>query len=207
MTAPIVWQSASLLLSYPGPRWPRTAALVAEALAPAAGPGPDALRRFARRTRDEAPLDLQARYVATFDRTRRRTLYMTYYTDGDTRARGASLAAVKARYRAAAWVPDESELPDFLPVMLEFAARCPGPGGELLAEHRAGLDLLRRGLDAAGSGYAPVVGAVQATLPAPGRAKRRPGRTGPPPAEMVGADAVPVVPEFGRSAADEGARR
>ncbi|MEU6036724.1 nitrate reductase molybdenum cofactor assembly chaperone [Actinomadura sp. NPDC047616] len=171
----------------------------------------DAVRRFVRQTRDVEPPELQARYVATFDRSRRRTLYMTYYTDGDTRSRGASLAALKARYRSAGWAPEETELPDFLPVMLEFAARCPAPGWELLAEHRAGLELLRRGLHDHGSSYALLVDAVRATLPAPGRAERRAvrsaARTGPP-AETVGLDGAPEVPAFGDPiAAAEGARR
>ncbi|MFC5745763.1 nitrate reductase molybdenum cofactor assembly chaperone [Actinomadura rugatobispora] len=210
MIKPIVWQSASLLLNYPGPGWARAVSLVTDAVGPGKGPAAEAVRRFVRETRDVEALELQARYVATFDRTRRRTLYMTYYTDGDTRSRGGSLAALKARYRAAGWAPEESELPDFLPVMLEFAARCPA-GGALLAEHGAGLELLRRGLDAHGSPYALLVDAVRATLPSPGRAERRSvrslARTGPP-AETVGLEGAPGLPAFGASAAAaEGTRR
>ncbi|WP_131739150.1 nitrate reductase molybdenum cofactor assembly chaperone [Actinomadura roseirufa] len=189
MIEPIIWQSASLLLDYPGPGWPRTLSLVAESLAGAESPAAGALRRFAERERATPPLEREERYVVTFDRSRRRTLFMTYYTDGDTRNRGAALAAIKAGYRAEGWAPDAAELPDFLPLMLEFAARCPVPGLSLLARHRPGAELLRLALHDHNSVYAPVLDAVCATLPEAGAADRRAlrtlARTGPP-VETVG---------------------
>ncbi|SEU27786.1 nitrate reductase molybdenum cofactor assembly chaperone [Nonomuraea wenchangensis] len=114
--------------------------------------------------------------------------YLTYYADGDTRRRGASLAALKRRYRAAGWELMEDELPDFLPVVLEFAA-LDATGAEVLREHRVGLELLRAALERRGSPYALVVGAVCGTLPpatAEQRAEVRRLAAGGPPAESVG---------------------
>ncbi|MGI5327078.1 respiratory nitrate reductase subunit gamma [Actinomadura nitritigenes] len=71
---------------------------------------------------------------------RRRTLDLTYHTDGDTRRRGGSLARLKGVLHEHGWEPGERRLPDFLPVLLEFAARCPDPGERLLREHRPGND-------------------------------------------------------------------
>jgi nitrate reductase molybdenum cofactor assembly chaperone NarJ/NarW len=162
----VVYQAAALLLDYPGEDWPERRARVTEALVPLPAPETRPLLAFCRATADVPLLDLGARYVTTFDRSRRRTLHLTHYTDGDTRRRGASLAALKARYRRHGWEPTGGELPDFLPTVLEFAARCPVPGRAVLQEHRGALDLLARGLDAHGSPYLDVVRAVRATLPA-----------------------------------------
>ncbi|MFI0420602.1 nitrate reductase molybdenum cofactor assembly chaperone [Spongiactinospora sp. 9N601] len=186
---PAVHQAASLLLCYPGEGWEDTRDLVAAALAPLPGEAAAALRRFCAATAQASPLELGTRYVATFDRTRRRTLHMTYYIDGDTRRRGMSLARIKALYRSCGWRPEERELPDFLPLMLEFAARCPQPGTALLHRHRAGLDLLGSALRAHRSDYADVVFAVTETLGEPTAEQRRLAQAiaeDGPPAESVG---------------------
>ncbi|KNB49784.1 nitrate reductase molybdenum cofactor assembly chaperone [Streptomyces caatingaensis] len=166
--ASTVRQAASLLLSYPERDWPARCALVEDALHPAV-PGEPArlLADFCRATAAVPVLDLAARYVTTFDRSRRRTLHLTYYTDGDTRRRGASLVRLKSLYRAHGWEPAGGELPDFLPAVLEFAARCPEPGRALLVEHRPALELLHAALTKHTSPYADVVRAVLLTLPDP----------------------------------------
>ena len=56
-----------------------------------------------------------------------------------------------------------AELPDHLPVMLEFAALAPAGHGEaLLAEHRPAIELLRLSLHDLGSPYAHVLDAIAA---------------------------------------------
>lgn len=183
-----VRQAAALLLGYPDEDWPARLALVREGVGRLTGPGTAPLLRFCATVQDTPVLDLAARYVTTFDRSRRRTLHLTYYTDGDTRRRGAALAALKARYRAHGWQPPEDELPDHLPLVLEFAARCPEPGTRLLQDHRPGIELLAMALTDRSSPYADVLAAVLATLPdAPhGRAAALAlARTGPP-TESVG---------------------
>ncbi|GAA1106403.1 nitrate reductase molybdenum cofactor assembly chaperone [Streptomyces javensis] len=186
---PAVRQAAALLLGYPGPDWPARHALVRDCLTELSIPAAAPLLRFCA-TVDGVPLlDLAAAYVRTFDRSRRRTLHLTYYTDGDTRRRGSTLAALKARYRAHGWAPPEDELPDHLPLMLEFAARCPDPGTRLLRDHRAALELLRMSLTDHGSPYADVLRAVCDTLPGPSPADRAAALAlarGGPPTETVG---------------------
>ncbi|WP_031026305.1 nitrate reductase molybdenum cofactor assembly chaperone [Streptomyces albus] len=192
MTAPLVHQAASLLLSYPDDGWParlRTVTTTLEEVPAASCASRAGLLRFCAEAADASGLEPAARYVATFDRSRRRTLHLTYYTHGDTRARGAALAALKALMRQHGWEVSQGELPDFLPGVLEFAARCPEPGGRLLADHRAALTLLTEALARYGSPYRHVLGAVLSTLPAPPRAERAAvralARSGPP-TETVG---------------------
>lgn len=110
--------------------------------------------------------ELQQHYVETFDLQRRSSLYLTFFTEGDTRKRGQALLRLKRLYRAAGLEMEGGELPDFLPVMLEFADMAPdGVGQRLLREHRAGLELLRRSLTELESPYRHLVDAVCAGLP------------------------------------------
>lgn len=208
MSCPAVCQAASLLLQYPGPGWDRRLAIVRTALTAWGAPQARPLLRFCAAAERTSGTEFAARYVATFDRSRRRTLHLTYYTDGDTRRRGMSLADLKARYRAHGWVCPPDELPDFLPTVLEFAARCPEPGQEILLAHRAGIALLGHALEAFHSPYADVVRAVDATLPGAGPADRRAAlaqaRTGPP-VETVGLE--PFAPGGTTPSLGEGARR
>ncbi|MEU7581763.1 nitrate reductase molybdenum cofactor assembly chaperone [Streptomyces sp. NPDC041068] len=203
MSRPVVHQAAALLLGYPDETWPGRLHAVRSALEAVPGQDIALLLRFCEQVGATDPLALAARYVATFDRSRRRCLYLTYYTDGDTRRRGAALAALKSLYRDHGWQPPEDELPDFLPLMLEFAARAPDTGVRLLTDHRPALELLRFALAAHRSPYADVVQAVCATLPGSGPATReaalRLARTGPP-AEAVGL--LPYVERAPRRAPD-----
>jgi nitrate reductase delta subunit len=117
-----------------------------------------------------APLDeLERDYVETFDLSRKRALYLSYWTDGDTRRRGEVLARFKQRYRASGFLVDtHGELPDHLPLVLEYAAIAdPEDGLAMLTEYRASLELLRFALIDAASPYAGALEAVCSTLPGP----------------------------------------
>jgi nitrate reductase delta subunit len=141
------------------------------------------------------PFDHARHYVSVFDTRRRCCLYLTWWSDGETRRRGASLAALKQRYRAAGVELGSSELPDFLPVVLEYAALTDlADGLALLQEHRAGVELLRLALLDAGTPYAAVLEAVCSLLPGPSpadvAAAKALARTGPP-SEQVGLEPAP----------------
>jgi nitrate reductase delta subunit len=163
---PAPWALLSFLLRYPdreiAAAGPELEAEVAE-LAP--GAVREALQRFLATWTDD-PTALAARYVQTFDLRRRATLELTYYAHGDTRERGMALLRLKKLYRAAGLAHDSAELPDHLTVMLAFAALAPpGHGEAVLAQHRAGIELLRLSLHDSGSAYAHVLDAVAALLP------------------------------------------
>ena len=136
------------------------------------------------------PLELAKEYVQTFDMKRKACPYLTYWTHGDTRNRGAHMHEFTAVYRGAGAEPPTSESPDHLPVVLEFAAIVdPRAGRRLLAEHRMAIEVLLEALTERESCYADAVAAVCATLPAvtdqETRRARRLAEAGPP-AEAVG---------------------
>ncbi|WP_228010815.1 nitrate reductase molybdenum cofactor assembly chaperone [Nonomuraea phyllanthi] len=159
-----------------------------------------AVAEFAAELESRPLLRAQEHYVSVFDTRNRRTLYLTWWTDGDTRRRGSSLATLKQRYRARGLTPPEgAELPDYLPVVLEYAALEPDDGTALLTEHRGALELIRFALADAGTPYALLLEAVCATLPGPSPASReqaramirRPPAAGP---ELVGLEAPGLLP-------------
>ncbi|MFI6218447.1 nitrate reductase molybdenum cofactor assembly chaperone, partial [Nocardia brasiliensis] len=131
---------------------------------------------------------------------RRSSMHLTFYAYGDTRKRGMALLRFKHAYRQAGAELADTELPDHLPVVLEFAATVDPIGGErLLGEHVPVLELLRLSLSDSGSPYADVLGAVLATLPPPTTADRRRiaelAAQGPP-EEEVGLDPFATDPSM-----------
>ena len=56
-------------------------------------------------------IEASVQYAEVFDWKRRRTLFLTYYTAGDTRNRGMALLAFSDMYRAAGVIPPARELP------------------------------------------------------------------------------------------------
>lgn len=160
------------------------------------------LARFVDHLERHTQSELAQSYVETFDLHRRTSMYLTYYRYGDTRKRGMALLRLKRLYAAAGFEPTGDELPDYLPLMLEFAALAPEErAGGILREHRPAIELLRTGLHAADSPYAHLLDALSSCLPRLSPVERERVRklaVEGPPSEQVGLQpfAPPeVVPE------------
>ena len=190
-----VWQVVSLLLDYPSEELVDRVPLLRSALAEVPEAHTADLTAFLDVLEDCPLRDLQVDYVDTFDVTRRCALHLTYFTDGDTRKRGVSLVRFKQAYGAAGLELDSAELPDFLPVLLEFGALYDGDvAWRLLNDHRVGIELLSRALHHRESRWAGVVDGLRSTLPRldgdAEEALRRLIAAGPP-SEDVGLDTSP----------------
>lgn len=164
----VVRQAAAWCLSYPDEAFVDTLGTIARALHEQ--PATDAVERllgFVDGTRERALSALQEEYVEVFDLSRKHALYLSYWTDGDTRRRGEVLGTFKQRYRDSGHLVDtRGELPDYLPMVLEFAATVDEEAGtQLLQAYRPSVELLRIALREMESPYALVVEAVCATLP------------------------------------------
>lgn len=152
----VLYQASALCLTYPDENLLERLPLVREA-APQ-------LREFADRAVRTPLPDLAAHYVRVFGSGNRLSLCLSRWRDGDTRGRGMSLSRLKELYRAHGLEFTDEELPDFLPAVLEFAARTGNT--DPLTEYHDGLEQLRSRLTEAGTPYASVLDAVCATLPA-----------------------------------------
>ena len=69
--------------------------------------------------------DLQERYVLLFDRTRSLSLHLFEHIHGESRDRGQALVDLAAHYEKHGLVIGARELPDFLPLFLEFLGTRP----------------------------------------------------------------------------------
>jgi nitrate reductase molybdenum cofactor assembly chaperone NarJ/NarW len=182
------YKLCSLLLQYPdeellAARWEIRDAVAELPRSDAA----EALQRFLGWWLAADPTEIAQHYVEAIDLHKRSGLYLTFYSDGDRRERGSALLRLKRLYRAAGLpLEGSSELPDYLPVMLEFASAAPDGRGELvLREHRAGLELLQRSLRDLGSPYDAVCLTLGAASAAD-RARAAKLALSGPPQELVG---------------------
>ncbi len=184
------WQAASLLLAYPDEQRDERLDTVDTLLTHIEGTARELLARTLAALRATDPLAAATDYVETFDMRRRSTMYLTYWTAGDTRNRGREMLAFANVYRDAGVEPPRSEAPDHLPVVLEFAAAVdPDAGRRLLTENRVPIDVLQQALMQAQSPYAHTIAALCETLPPVTdqelQRARRLAESGPP-AEAVG---------------------
>jgi nitrate reductase delta subunit len=181
---------ASLLLQYPSEDL-REAAIAAREIeiGPARGRQAQELHQFCGWYVSRPVPDLQRLYVDAFDFTKQCSLHLSYHVHGDRRQRGLAMLAIKEAYRVAGFEPPGDELPDFLPLMLEFAALAPDEGAELLEDNRVAIELVRASLRRESSPFAPLLEVVVAALGRLGSQKlariRRLAADGPP-AEEVG---------------------
>ncbi len=166
----------------------------------------ETLDRFLDWHRGRTLHQLQEEYVETFDFNRRCSLHLTYHINGDSRQRGLSLLKIKTAYRDAGFEFGDDELPDYLPVMLEFAAMAPEPiGRELLERHRPAIELIRGGLQTQDSPWAGLFDLIREDLPSLSRRQisriRKLAENGPP-SEEVGLEPF-APPEVMPTGADD----
>jgi nitrate reductase delta subunit len=108
-------------------------------------------------------LDAQERYVFLFDRTRSLSLHLFEHVHGESRDRGQAMVDLIKLYEDAGYSPTASELPDYLPLFLEFASmRPPAEALELVGQPGHVLAALRERLVRRKSVYEAAFGALVA---------------------------------------------
>ncbi|WP_114855710.1 nitrate reductase molybdenum cofactor assembly chaperone [Brachybacterium sp. YJGR34] len=162
----ICWIAVSWMLTYPEERTIERFTAVRELAGGLPDPARTALLGSLHQLSAQDPVILQEQYVDTFDTRRRGCLHLTYFSHGDTRRRGMALLRIKQDFRAAGLVIGAEELPDHLPVVLEFAAAHDAErGAKILRANRPGVELLRLHLADIGSPWHGALVALCATLP------------------------------------------
>jgi nitrate reductase delta subunit len=108
-------------------------------------------------------MDVQARYVALFDQSRSLSLHLYEHSHGESRDRGQAMVNLLQHYRANGLEPGTSELPDFLPLFLEFLSTLPASEARpLLGQALPVVALLRARLEKRGASYGAVFQAIEA---------------------------------------------
>ncbi|HVY00192.1 MAG TPA: nitrate reductase molybdenum cofactor assembly chaperone [Pseudorhodoplanes sp.] len=122
------FKALSALLTYPSAELQRAAGEISEVLT-REEMIPARIRDQLRALLDELAgwdlYDLQERYVLLFDRTRSLSLHLFEHVHGESRDRGQAMIDLKTQYEIAGLQINTGELPDFLPLFLEFLATRP----------------------------------------------------------------------------------
>lgn len=106
--------------------------------------------------------DLEESYVALFDRSRTLSLNLFEHVHGESRDRGGAMVSLVETYREAGFDPVTSELPDHLPVLLEFLAlQPPAQAKDILADAAHIFEALRVRLERRESAYQAVFAVLQ----------------------------------------------
>ena len=158
------YQALACLLTYPTPDLQRLAPealaiIEAEALIPKTIR--KALGRLVAEITGGDIYDLQEAYTELFDRTRSLSLNLYEHVHGESRDRGEAMVALAELYRSHDLHLSANELPDFLPVFLEFLSTLPeAQAASLLGEATHVLDAMGERLKTRGSAYRAIFGAL-----------------------------------------------
>jgi nitrate reductase molybdenum cofactor assembly chaperone NarJ/NarW len=121
-------KALSALLTYPTAELQQAAGEIDAALARAVAIPARVRAALHELTEDLATgdlYDLQERYVLLFDRTRSLSLHLFEHVHGESRDRGQAMIDLKTQYEQAGLFISAAELPDFLPLFLEYLATRP----------------------------------------------------------------------------------
>lgn len=119
------------------------------------------LRTLAATLQRQDPLEVEARYVETFDRGRSTSLHLFEHVHGDSRDRGPAMIDLVQTYEKAGLYLAPEELPDHLGVVLEFAStQPPALARAFLGEMAHILNAIFSALLKRESPYAAVLAAV-----------------------------------------------
>ena len=121
-------KALSALLTYPSAELKQAAGEISEAIEnePAFSFAVrDRLHKLLSELARDDLYDLQERYVLLFDRTRSLSLHLFEHVHGESRDRGQAMVDLKAQYEKVGLEVDMPELPDFLPLFLEYASTLP----------------------------------------------------------------------------------
>lgn len=107
--------------------------------------------------------DLQERYVDLFDKSRRLSLHLFEHVHGESRDRGQAMVDLAMLYEKGGLTPAANELPDYLPLFLEYLSTLPVEDARpLLANALHIVSMLEERLVARNSNYAEVLSAIRA---------------------------------------------
>lgn len=160
--APALYKLLSILLQYPDRHVLEAEEEIAAAIeGVSTSKQREAIDRFWTYWTHATPTERAQRYVETFDFQKRGGLYLSFYLEGDKRQRGMILLRLKRLFAASGLLLEGKELPDYLPVLLEFAAMAPeGYGETILDEMRPAIEVVRSSLHDLDSPYAHLLDAL-----------------------------------------------
>jgi len=160
----ISFKAIGALLDYPTPELQAAADEIEQALGeeraiPAAEL--DGVRAFIDRLRSSDIMDLQEYWIGLFDRSKRLALHLYEHSYGESRDRGQAMVNLALTYRMNGFELNASEMPDYLPLFLEFLSVIPEVHARrYLTDALEIIEALRIRLDERDSTYAALLSAL-----------------------------------------------
>jgi nitrate reductase molybdenum cofactor assembly chaperone NarJ/NarW len=160
----ISFKALGSLLDYPTVELQQAAdeieqALFEERAIPAASM--EGVRAFIDRLRTQDIMDLQEYWVSLFDRSKRLALHLYEHCHGESRDRGQAMVNLALTYRMNGYEMNAAEMPDYLPLFLEFLSQLPEePARRYLADSIEIVEALRIRLEERDSTYAVLLEAL-----------------------------------------------
>jgi nitrate reductase molybdenum cofactor assembly chaperone NarJ/NarW len=153
-------RALAALLGYPSTELQRHIGEVREALSEEGALPAVELRRIealiSGLEREEL-LDLQSAYSELFDRSRSLSLHLFEHVHGDSRERGQAMIDLGEQYMASGYFLESTELPDFVPVFLEYVSCLAlAEAREMLAQPVHVFAALAERLEKRGSNYSAI---------------------------------------------------
>ena len=106
--------------------------------------------------------ELEGGYVKTFDLTPEHSLHLTHHVFGDDKNRGPALIDLSEFYKSYGLQHDEREIPDYLPMMLEFVSQLEQIEARVfLTDAVKVFNVLATNLEKAESPYAALVRVIE----------------------------------------------
>ena len=161
----MIYRALGALLQYPTAELAGSAGDIAamlEAERALSKPARATIGRLASKLLLDDPLASQEAYVGLFDRSRSLSLHLFEHIHGESRDRGQAMVNLAAHYEANGYSIDANELPDYLPLFLEFLSLVePREAAELLSDVVHILAAIRVRLERRRSDYAGVFKALE----------------------------------------------
>jgi len=158
------FKALSALLSYPSADLKSAAGVIGGVLHKEKVLTPRAVQALNPLLTDLAEMDLydlQERYVLLFDRSRTLSLNLFEHVHGESRDRGGAMVDLLETYRAGGMELEATELPDHLPILLEYLSTRPiEEARELLADAGHIIAALAERLVRRESSYAAALAAL-----------------------------------------------
>lgn len=152
----------SILLQYPDEAFNRSMSAMAESIERLPhSASKEKLLQFITYIKATPLISVQETYTETFDLNPSTCLNLTYHIFGDDEKRGKVMAHLQEIYQKAGYETTSGELPDYLPLMLEFLSECPDIVGiDLLWHYLNPAERLAGLLKDSGNPYSLLLGIV-----------------------------------------------
>jgi nitrate reductase delta subunit len=160
----ISFKALGALLDYPTPELQGALGEIEQALAeeraiPAADL--DGVHAFINRLRSADIMDAQEYWIGLFDRSKRVALHLYEHSHGESRDRGQAMVNLALTYRMNGFELNAAEMPDYLPLFLEFLSVIPEVHARrYLTDAIDIIEALRIRLEERDSTYAPIVASL-----------------------------------------------